>query len=436
MPSATLVSPSTMYTGPPPPYSYPSSTTASSVPGLSGLISPPDSRRTSDDEKEPRQAQRQSLPSIHEALSGDQPLSYSGPPPASIPPQPTQNPPSALSSTPISRSSPANTDLPSGPRPLPTGQATPYSTPSYQTPVHQQQPPYSSSDPSIRPSAPTSYESKLPSLLYLNTTQSPVQPNRPTPPHPPQSQRSPLYEQGSKFSSPMNPPYGYAGYPPQYYSQAPNGPPTAYPPSAGYQGASNPHTTWRSDGSEINRVEENRKTAPRGGSLGGQAYGESVKRHLDIFDLEHSLNEIAEGSGQILDFSRHYGARAHQTQRSGPIPGSLPTLAECDEMLKQQTRIHDSLSCIREVLVTQQHALAEQRVQDQGFKGSSEFDVEDSAMYHDDAKGGGFAGSDAKKRRGRAAPPDYAKLTRKMGNKAAIGGSNLRPKSMGPGSPQ
>ncbi len=61
--------------------------------------------------------------------------------------------------------------------------------------------------------------------------------------------------------------------------------------------------------------------------------------------------------------------------------------------------MHDSLSRIKEVLVTQQHALADKRAQDQGYKGSSDYDADDS--YHDDAKGGGgFAGADAKKRRG------------------------------------
>ena len=31
---------------------------------------------------------------------------------------------------------------------------------------------------------------------------------------------------------------------------------------------------------------------PKGNPSGGQHYGESVKRHLDIFDLEASLNEV------------------------------------------------------------------------------------------------------------------------------------------------
>lgn len=102
----------------------------------------------------------------------------------------------------------------------------------------------------------------------------------------------------------------------------------------------------------------------------------------------------------MLDFSRHYSAHAHQTQRSGPIPGSLPTLAECDEMMNQNRRVSDSLARIREVLITQQMALAEQRAHDQGFKGSSEYGEEGAGYQEDFKTGGGFAGADAKKRRG------------------------------------
>lgn len=49
--------------------------------------------------------------------------------------------------------------------------------------------------------------------------------------------------------------------------------------------------TWRSVGSDIDRAEEARKAASKG-SPKHQAFGETVKRHLDIFDLETSLNEV------------------------------------------------------------------------------------------------------------------------------------------------
>lgn len=125
----------------------------------------------------------------------------------------------------------------------------------------------------------------------------------------------------------------------------------------------------------------------------------------------------------------------------------------------------EALTKIREVVVAQQVAYdqqaAEQRQQQKVFAESmpsaSNPDSEDSKA--------GFAGSDTKKRRGRAAPPGrchscnraetpewrrgpdgartlcnacglhYAKLTRKQNNankNAAVGSSNLRPKESMP----
>ncbi|KAL9124363.1 MAG: hypothetical protein Q9217_006302, partial [Psora testacea] len=236
------------------------------------------------------------------------------------------------------------------------------------------------------------------------------------------------------------PPFGYQTYQPPY----------SYPSSTAavttYRAPLLQHSPWRNANSDFERAEEVRKAAPKESPSNRPAYGESVKRHLDIFDLETSLNEvkiihrssIAEGSGRALEFSRHYGTHAHQTQRSGPIPGSLPTLNECDDMIRQQTRVLDSVSRIRDVIhKQQQQALAEQRNHDQqNHKTAASEAEEETHSYADKLEGaGGFAGPDAKKRRGRAAPPDYAKLTRKMGNKTSTGSSNLRPKESSPSSP-
>ncbi|EAT81825.2 hypothetical protein SNOG_10431 [Parastagonospora nodorum SN15] len=46
-------------------------------------------------------------------------------------------------------------------------------------------------------------------------------------------------------------------------------------------------------------------------------YGESVKRHLERFDMEASLNEMADGSGRISEFSKTYRQRAYENQRIG-----------------------------------------------------------------------------------------------------------------------
>ena len=119
------------------------------------------------------------------------------------------------------------------------------------------------------------------------------------------------------------------------------------------------------------------------------------------------MNQIAEGSGRCLDFSRDFGIRAHQTQRSGPLPGSLPSLTECDEMIREQAKVMDALARMRDVICKQQQALVDRRNFDQqNHKPTASEADDDASSYMDKADGsGGFAGSDSKKRRGRAAPP-------------------------------
>lgn len=80
MSAPPLISPSSIYSGPPPPYSYPSSTASSVIGGAGSGVgygnytSPSETRRTLH-EKEALTSVRQSLPSINEALNtGDQQL--------------------------------------------------------------------------------------------------------------------------------------------------------------------------------------------------------------------------------------------------------------------------------------------------------------------------------------------------------------------------
>lgn len=171
---------------------------------------------------------------------------------------------------------------------------------------------------------------------------------------------------------------------------------------------------WKSLAPDLMDPEDGKKAFPKG--LVPQPHSESVKRHLDIYDIEISLNEvscsiclickvsanigkIAEGSTRTLDFSQHYGARAHQTQRSGPVPGSLPTLAEVDDMIRQTNRVAEALAQIKDVIITQHNVLAEQQAQRQSLKNENFED--DGSVYQEEFKGGGgFAGADAKKRRG------------------------------------
>lgn len=92
----------------------------------------------------------------------------------------------------------------------------------------------------------------------------------------------------------------------------------------------------------------------------------------------------------------HYRERAHATQRTGPLPGSTPHLAEIEDMMKHNNRIQDSLTRLRDVIQEQQAALLE-RSREQQLKAVNAFVPEAGAS--EDNKDG-FAGSDPKKRRG------------------------------------
>ncbi|KAJ5328129.1 Zinc finger NHR/GATA-type [Penicillium brevicompactum] len=408
-----LMSPNVMYAGQPLSYAYAPNPQP-------GYISPSEARRGIEDEKD-KHTPRQSLPSIHEALGNDS-LPY--PAPTSAPPPQSHPAPSHIAGRP-------STEGPSGP-------PNPFNPVMREPGYH----PHPLQDSHSSLTSVNTQDSRA-SLHSLSTGKSPTQ-----------SAKTGITSVGSQhstyeYSAPTSAgsvasPNGYNHFPPNYSFQSTPGHGHSYQPAPydnrPYMGA---------------RVEE-----PKSGYVGRPIppHSDTVKRHLDVYDVEQSLNEIAEMSTRTLDFSRHYAARAHQTQRSGPIIGSLPSLNEVEDMLHMQRRNQDALVRIRTAVVNQEQALAEQMAQRKAFKTEDDH----MAMYPEDYKGtGGFAGADPKKRRGKAAPPGrchscnraetpewrrgpdgartlcnacglhYAKLTRKMGaNKAAGLGSNLKPKSV------
>ncbi|KAJ5293649.1 hypothetical protein PENANT_c002G08874 [Penicillium antarcticum] len=414
----SMMSPNTMY-GQSLPYSY-----ASNNAPQPGYISPTEPRRVIEDEKD---KPRQSLPSIHEALGNDNPLPY---------PAPTSAPPPQSTHTPSSHLGRSTAEGPAGP-------PNPFNGPPgsmMREPGFSHQAQLEASRASLN--SINTQDSRA-SLHSLSTGKSPTQSAKTGLTSVSGSQNS-----GFEYSAPTSAgsvasPSGYGHFPPNYTFQSQPG--HSYPPHYDNRSYMAP------------RVEE-----VKGGFVGrpmsGPPHSDTVKRHLDVYDVETSLNEIADMSTRTLDFSRHYAARAHQTQRSGPIIGSLPSLNEVEDMLHMQRRNQDALIRIRTAVVNQEQALAEQQMaQRKAFKTEDEH----MAMYQEDFKGsGGFAGADPKKRRGKAAPPGrchscnraetpewrrgpdgartlcnacglhYAKLTRKMGaNKAASMGSNLKPKT-------
>ncbi|RHZ62904.1 hypothetical protein CDV55_101405 [Aspergillus turcosus] len=468
-----------MYPSQPSPYSYQPS--ATSAPPQPGYISPSDSRRALEDEKEKQlQPQRQSLPSIHEALRNDSPLPYPAPPTSAPPPQANPAPPHAL----VGRSAGEG----------PAGPPNPFSNGAPAGP-YMREPAYSQLQTEASRSSLTSIttqESRNPSLQSLNSSKSPTHSAKTGLTSITGSQTGSGYEYSAPTSAgSIASPNGYTSYsqPFTFQSQPPPNAPT-YPPAhhdtRPYAGA-----PWKPGAPEPPRVEELKNGLAGRPAVPVQPQGDSAKRHLDIYEVETSLNEIAEVSTRTLDFSRHYATRAHQTQRSGPMLGSLPSLHEIEDMINLQRRNQDALMRIRNSVLNQEHALAEQMAQRKAFNAGGVHDNDHMAMYQEDFKGnGGFAGPDTKKRRGRvsvfsivfqsvissrldreyghanqaslqkAAPPGrchscnraetpewrrgpdgartlcnacglhYAKLTRKMGaSKAASLGSNLKPKA-------
>ena len=130
---------------------------------------------------------------------------------------------------------------------------------------------------------------------------------------------------------------------------------------------------------------------------------------IDRFKLELTIYEIqiARGAGQALEFAQHYGESRHATQRSGPTAASLPTLDAVEAMIAKQHDVLTSFHRIKDVLIKQQMALEQQKNYDSQNYRNTDNDLDDNTNpYADKLEGaGGFAGADAKKRRGRAAPP-------------------------------
>jgi hypothetical protein len=77
----------------------------------------------------------------------------------------------------------------------------------------------------------------------------------------------------------------------------------------------------------------------------------------------------------------------------------MPTVADVDEMLEQSKKTSEVLEHIKEVLQMQQN-VADHRAHESSYKSSTEYDMEDTSIYHDDMKNSGLMGPDPKKRRG------------------------------------
>lgn len=247
-----MMSPNAMY-GQSLPYSY-----ASNNAPQSGYISPTEPRRVIEDEKD---KPRQSLPSIHEALGNDNPLPY--PAPTSAPPPPQ----SAHTPSHLGRSTAEG----------PAGPPNPFNGPPgsmMREPGFSHQAQLEASRASLN--SINTQDSRA-SLHSLSTGKSPTQSAKTGLTSVSGSQNS-----GYEYSAPTSAgsvasPSGYSHFPPNYTFQSQPG--HSYPPHYDNRSYMAP------------RVEE-----VKGGFVGrpmsGPPHSDSVKRHLDVYDVETSLNEV------------------------------------------------------------------------------------------------------------------------------------------------
>jgi glutamate--cysteine ligase catalytic subunit len=370
------------------------------------------------------------LPSIHEALGPPASLPY---PPSSVPApisttQPAPTSPRNHSSGPsptvaIPRSHPSD-----GPHLDSNGSnltRTPYlshtqpqlSTSSYQAPL----PPPTEAR---RASGPLPYGSdRLPSLHGVGSPEQRPRVDRHAPPYEHTSPQS-THHSTHPLTTNASPAYSHQAsrYP---YPPAPsNGVhPLSQPPSH-YSSHTGPYPSRYESHPDAGRAAEGPSDGYKGfKSVNGERYGTSVKRHLDYFDLENSLNEVCrprskfihpetnwsfsqlvDSSSRLREFGRDFKDRARELPRAGPAPGLLPSINEVDSMINHQSRVQELLLRLRDMLVSQQNAMASQQGPEPRYKGHGDYDIDNGVIY-EDGKSEAFMGPDAKKRRGRAAPP-------------------------------
>lgn len=269
MAAAALVSPASIYSaGSPPPF-YAPGWPAPSASVVSGLISPPDSRRTSDNKPEPmsvahgapQQQQRQSLPSLQEALSsGGKPHSYTSASPIALHPSQhySQSQAQAIPRT----YPPEQTPYQSQPaQPQPRRSSPPH-------PVHPQPTAFGRPDPIPASFAETPRHNSITSLQTA-----------------PPNQYAPRFEP-LRHEPDLRAPAGG-------YTHQPSPPPPSYPFNAAHQA---PPRHPQAYDEQSYASHEGREQAERWKGAkedGAPAFRVGLKRHLDVWDFENNLAQAS-----------------------------------------------------------------------------------------------------------------------------------------------
>lgn len=289
MQTATIINPPLPYPRPPLPYGFPPFV-SSSAPYSTALHPPLPGRPNSGIEEEssnmePKSRQScQSLPSIHEALGTSESLIYPSQQVVSAPVvQPYLSapaPPSPSSKTNVYLESHKQNFDRSLSRAVPhTSQRT-----QHTQQIHTSQPLLAHPVTTPTLSASTVYHSRSPRLQPIVASQSPRPGLRQNFPQPWQIPAAVLDDRASQQNLSSHaypqPQLQSIHMPPPLSKNAANlvPPPTLYPT------APSPIPAWRNTGPESRPAEGAKKSS--------QQYGESVKRHLDVFDLESSLNQV------------------------------------------------------------------------------------------------------------------------------------------------
>ncbi|KAK1778047.1 hypothetical protein QBC45DRAFT_170821 [Copromyces sp. CBS 386.78] len=372
MATATLINPSSQYHS----HSFshggyhPSS--SASIPAM---ISPVDSRRTSDESENPH---RQSLPSISEVISGTKPTSYPPHAPISLPP--TQSLPSPFAPSGPPRS--YDVDKHPSPRALHPSSGFPHPDPL----------------PAFSDPARPSLSSRPPPPPPLNTF-----PTHHQHPSPPVKLEQMEVDQRHAEASPMS--AGYPHHPPghpagPHYSQAGRLPPgqlplSAYPVSPRHSGPGLP-SPYDSQRRPPMYTEEQEYGQGRARTT---EYKSASERSLpDWSSYGEMMYMIAHAGRTVYHFAEGYGAAARE-QQGQPLPSRLPTESEISVVIDSAVVAVENLKNLRHLIA---QINSERSRENGGRKSGAEDD--DVSMYGD-GMGKHSSFNEVKKRRGRAAPP-------------------------------
>ncbi|KAL1855647.1 hypothetical protein VTK73DRAFT_8536 [Phialemonium thermophilum] len=366
MATTALISPTTPYHPHTAFSSFASQAPTSSMPGL---ISPVESRRTSD---EPESAAHR-LPSIQEVISGTKPPGYAGPvssaPSVGLPsPFSTVAPPRQLSDVPQERrASPRSlqhTSYP--PRPGPSSTFSDPIRPALNRPL----------GPS--PQSANLYLSQQPSP----TTRTDQESDRRQLPDGPQFSGS----YGHHPSLPVSGLYPQPG-------QLPPGqlPLPGYPISPRHAGPPSLPSPFEPQRPPLYGEDDS--------ATKGSKYEATLNRAFEVWSYSEALHRISASSRTIFSFAEAFDAAAREQHGAQPIPSRLPTEDEVTRMLDNVYMIKKCLEDVRGMV--QQSKVNNERARETA---SDRTEDEKTVMYSEAMKKA-YGVGEVKKRRGRSAPP-------------------------------